>query len=205
MAIIYNTSIVRTGLVLYLDAANPRSYPGSGSILYDISPLKNNASLIGTYSFSNGTIRLNNSSNDMNLNISHVQSNTILNITTVSLWFRVESYSTTRYLLDMRTGGGNGWIYNGGPGADWSSGTLFVNGSSAQTVTWGNIEPPIGSWRNVTVIANTPASDDINFFSRFSDTEGYDVTFGAIMVYNRSISEQENRQNFNAIRDRFGV
>jgi len=31
MAISYNTSVVRDGLVLHLDAANPKSYPGTGS------------------------------------------------------------------------------------------------------------------------------------------------------------------------------
>lgn len=30
MGIAYNTSIVRDGLVLHLDAANPKSYPGTG-------------------------------------------------------------------------------------------------------------------------------------------------------------------------------
>ena len=29
-------------LVLYLDAANPKSYPGDGSIWYDLSPSGNN-------------------------------------------------------------------------------------------------------------------------------------------------------------------
>ena len=31
MGVGYNTSIVRDGLVLYLDAANSKSYPGSGN------------------------------------------------------------------------------------------------------------------------------------------------------------------------------
>ena len=37
MGISYNPSIVRDGLVLYLDAANPKSYPGSGTTWYDLS------------------------------------------------------------------------------------------------------------------------------------------------------------------------
>lgn len=31
MGVGYNTSIVRDGLVSYLDAANPKSYPGTGT------------------------------------------------------------------------------------------------------------------------------------------------------------------------------
>jgi hypothetical protein len=37
MAIAYNTSVVRDGLVLYLDAANPKSYPGTGAAWFDLS------------------------------------------------------------------------------------------------------------------------------------------------------------------------
>ena len=37
MAIAYNTSIVRSGLALHLDAANPKSYPGSGTAWTDLS------------------------------------------------------------------------------------------------------------------------------------------------------------------------
>ena len=37
MGISYNNSIVTSGLVLCLDAANPRSYPGSGTSWLDIS------------------------------------------------------------------------------------------------------------------------------------------------------------------------
>ena len=37
MSIAYNTSIVRDGLVLQLDAANVKSYPGTGTTWYDLS------------------------------------------------------------------------------------------------------------------------------------------------------------------------
>ena len=37
MSLIHNANVVRDGLVLYLDAANPKSYPGSGTTWYDLS------------------------------------------------------------------------------------------------------------------------------------------------------------------------
>jgi hypothetical protein len=36
MGLGHSPSIVRDGLVLYLDAANSKSYPGSGVIIYDL-------------------------------------------------------------------------------------------------------------------------------------------------------------------------
>ncbi len=46
MALIHSPNIVRNGLVLALDAANPRSYPGSGTSWFDLSGNGNTGALI---------------------------------------------------------------------------------------------------------------------------------------------------------------
>lgn len=48
MAFHYNTTIVRDGLVLLLDAANPKSYPGSGTTWYDLSGNGLDMTMVGT-------------------------------------------------------------------------------------------------------------------------------------------------------------
>ena len=48
----YNPQIVTSGLVLCLDAANPKSYPGSGNTWNDISGNSRNGTLINSTSFS---------------------------------------------------------------------------------------------------------------------------------------------------------
>ena len=53
MAFSRGPSIVTDGLVLALDAANPKSYPGSGTVSKDISGNNNSGSLINGASFSN--------------------------------------------------------------------------------------------------------------------------------------------------------
>lgn len=45
MALIHSPSIVTNGLVLCLDAANPKSYPGSGTLWRDLSGKGNNGTL----------------------------------------------------------------------------------------------------------------------------------------------------------------
>ena len=40
MSTIYNTSIVRDNLILHYDAANVKSYPGSGAIINNLAPNK---------------------------------------------------------------------------------------------------------------------------------------------------------------------
>ena len=205
MALSHSPQIVRDGLVLYLDAANIKSYPGSGAIINNLIKNTVTAQFVGSYSFSNGQVTLNNNSTTATSNISHIQCSTITNIRTVSLWYKVNSNTAIRYLLDMREGGAGGWIYSFGNGSNWSGGTLYRNGGSSITFDWSNIEPYINQWINITVIAGTAATDDINLFSRLSDNEGYDVTFGAAMIYNRVISESENKKNFEALRGRYGV
>ncbi len=53
MAVAYNPSIITDGLVLYLDGANLKSYPGSGTTWNDLSGNNNNASMVNTPTYSN--------------------------------------------------------------------------------------------------------------------------------------------------------
>ena len=56
MAVLYNPGIVTDGLVLCLDAANPKSYPGSGTAWVEMCRISNNATLVNgpTFDSSNG-------------------------------------------------------------------------------------------------------------------------------------------------------
>jgi len=54
VSISYNSSIVTSNLVLTLDAGNPRSYPGTGSVWYDVSGNNNNFNIVSTAYNSSG-------------------------------------------------------------------------------------------------------------------------------------------------------
>jgi hypothetical protein len=41
MAFYHSPRIVTDGLIAYFDALNPKSYPGSGTLLYDLTDLTN--------------------------------------------------------------------------------------------------------------------------------------------------------------------
>ena len=51
MGIGHGADIVRNGLVLHLDAANKKSYPGTGTAWNDLSGNSNNGSLLNGTSF----------------------------------------------------------------------------------------------------------------------------------------------------------
>ena len=88
MAFNYSPKIVTDGLVLYLDAANTKSYPGTGTVWTDISRTNNNGTLTNgpTYTSTFGGSIVFDGTND-----SVVSANTI-NITgasarTMNIWF----------------------------------------------------------------------------------------------------------------------
>lgn len=56
MAFHYSPRAITNGLVLALDAANPLSYPGSGTTWYDLSGNNLHMSLLNGPTFSNGTL-----------------------------------------------------------------------------------------------------------------------------------------------------
>ena len=54
MSRLYGPKIVVDGLVLMLDAGNPKSYSGSGNTWYDLSGNNKHATLINTPTYSPG-------------------------------------------------------------------------------------------------------------------------------------------------------
>jgi hypothetical protein len=86
MSVSYNPSIVTNGLQLCLDAANIKSYLGSGNTWVDLSGLGNNGILKGTTTFNDKTIDLGSSANITNYIL--IPNSVISNITdfTISLW-----------------------------------------------------------------------------------------------------------------------
>lgn len=98
---IYAYLPIPTSLELHLDAADPTSYPGSGSTWYDISGNSRNGSLVNT-GYSNGYITFNGSNSYVDLGgVGFVGSgNSPL---TTELWFYVEnSLSANNYVMPIR-------------------------------------------------------------------------------------------------------
>ena len=209
MGVAYNPSIITDGLVLALDAANKKSYSGSGTSITDLTNNNTTATLNGTHSFSSEGIRITNNDSDKLNNVSYIQLSSVTNITTVSLWYKLESTASThRYLLDMRTGGSTGWIYSYSAGSNWSSGALYLNSKNLGTINDNRDEAMtnnIGQFRNIVVIAATPATDDMNLFSRFSDGNAFIGEIPIARIYNKALSAAEVKQNFEASRSRVGL
>ena len=206
MALDNGPNISPDGLVLYLDAANQISYPGSGSsFLSLVSGI--GATIAGTVGFS--------TSNNGSIILDYTTSGYIYtpSITwqSVCMWVNFSStQGSTFYLFDGRNGVANSWFYSSALnpiGTAWSKFYLngvqitidFINGLSNTTLFERN------KWLHVYLELSTIGTGDIHVFSRFNNIETATGNVSQVQIYNRVLSQQEISQNFNATRGRYGI
>ena len=220
-----NRNIVTQSLVLYLDASNRTSYPGSGNTWFDLSGNNNNGTLINgpTFSTSNeGSIVFDGSDDYV-----QVPNNAALNsnIGTISIWFRPSVSSLNNAMLIGKTDSststnGINIIVNGDSVYGQLKGSSFINlsGSLLTPNTWNNYTVTYisgvsySSYLNGSLIgSNTLPSFTFSTqplrIARSLDAFWaiYKGEVASTQIYNRALSAQEVLQNFNATRGRFGV
>lgn len=232
MGVYSGTEISEEGLVLCLDAANPRSYGGSGTTWYDLSGNSKNGTLVNgpTYSIDN---KGNFTFDGVNDYATIPYDSNIMDFSlaqTICMWIRPFSGSnsarrnpynqayggpgTLTYEINgtityyFGTVGGNNWPYVG-----ISSGfTISADELSFIAVTRNQTINQTKWYKNGNLYSTQSAG---GFAATANGTNpiligiGYTSGFlGKIyncMVYNRALSAQEVEQNFKATRGRFGL
>ena len=231
MGISYNPSIVTSGLVVYLDAGNTKSYPGSGTVWSDISRNGVNANLTGSPLFTTTALGGLTFSTDPTwaaggyADIPHSVS--IANITTFTLSFGIFSTgtqssngasvfhkgneSTTGFICEpindsirINYGNGSSWF--------WETITtpLTHNTPAIYDIVYNGTQLKI--YKNgVELSSNTVviAWDNTNVI-RIGRRRGHlqHYLYGTIFFekfYNRVLTPEEILENFNAARGRYGI
>jgi hypothetical protein len=211
MSLAHSPSLVLPGLVLCLDAANPKSYPGSGTIWTDLSGNGNNGTLVNGvgYSGSNlGSLSFDGVDDYINAGTPSISVGKI----TVNAWMRITSGSLLQHIVDSAS---NSWhlaILN-------DNGPYFWNGStyhqSAPALT-------VGQWYMLTGVQGTTldiyingvlgqsiatnanvTTNNVNLGRYQSASRPFVGNIAQVSIYNRALSAQEIQQNFNALRSRF--
>lgn len=118
MGIAYNTSVVRDGLIVYLDAANSKSYIGTGTNWKNLISSTYNATLVNspTYNSSVGYFSFNGTNQYANHTLPSFNSGSGT-VYTFEVWFRMITLPTVEY-------GANGHIWGGQNGNNL---VLYVN------------------------------------------------------------------------------
>jgi len=233
MALSHNPKIVTDGLVLCLDAANPKSYPGSGTTWFDLSGNGNDGTLVNGVGFDSanlGNITFDGANDHVNINPRLLDN---ANRGTVIVWFNKRIWDSSRW--DTIFSKANGLGFNNNhiqisrqSTSDQISLTISNNTSSTTTsVNTGSIEDnvwyQIGMTWNGSVLIGYLNGDEIdrtNTTITIPDNSTH-VTLGegaagntsryfngfisSCFCYNRALTEAEIKQNFNALRGRYGL
>jgi hypothetical protein len=223
-------SVVTGGLVLHIDAGNPGSYSGSGTNWVDLSGQAHTSTLVNGVTYtSNNSGFLNFDGSDDYVDINAV-TNVFSSDFTVEGWIAPD-ITTETYKLIFET---NGYRQVTGGFAIYQYGTYFrtwkySSGSYVEmlTTTTGSLEN--GVWKNFTLtrsgsalsfylnsnLSTTYSPDTQNYYSD-NTTQKYNFGGGrtdfffdgkiqSLKIYNRALIQQEVTQNFNAIKNRFGL
>jgi hypothetical protein len=227
MSVYGGPDIVDNGLVLYLDAANRRSYPGSGTSWTDVSGNGNNGTLTNgpTFNGDNGGSIVFDGVNDFMDSSFVIQAATsatlqsycswLYGTTTSNNFFGSNADSTGKFHLILQfTSNGQlefGGSFFGGGGAPDSTSPVTVNANS--TWNYGCVVKTAASTfdvylngQRVITGANRTANASSNFnFGRRWSTSYVPSRIGKVHIYNRALTAAEILQNYNATRSRFGV
>jgi hypothetical protein len=211
--------IVQDGLVAVFDAGSTRSYPGTGTVWYNLIGTVNgtlSASSIGTTT--TGTMTFDGVDDSIDIPLASLASTdfTVIGVTqrTNAASGRIISGKNNNWLLGqwgsyMRQYYCQGWVT--GHGSSPATSTV----DDLETHIWcgtGDISGNAYRFRddNVEYTTNTTSgSQGPNGFSlgRYapSNSEYAVGTITVLLVYNRVLTDAEIDQNFNAQKNRFGV
>jgi hypothetical protein len=221
MAVSYNTSIVTDGLVLCLDAANAKSYPGTGTTWTDLSTSNNNGTLMNlpTYSSSNNGSLVFNGSNQY---IDTGKTATQLGIYDANYTFDAWVYptnlagdkpmfgtATTASRQGLHLVFRNGTIYQGHYGADFGAGSATLNSWNHISYTYVQSTGAASIYKNGILQGTGTIASFIGTSNILLASWGGFAYFlgngSSYKIYNRALSASEISQNFNALRGRYAL
>jgi hypothetical protein len=212
--------IITDGLVLWLDAGNPASYPGSGTTWFDLSGFGNNGTLfngVGYNSDNGGSLVFDGVDNGITLG-------KIITTTafTVSTYINQQSDLDESNFLSQDIGGDPGRLllhrldtgklrfFIGGSGllsnsvldiGVWYNTTFSRSSDGTAKIFLNGNEDAAGTLFTNTI---TDTSTFIGYFPRIP-SRSFPGKISQVSIYNRALTASEIQQNFIATRSRFGI
>ena len=225
MPINYCPRIVTDGIILYLDAGNIKSYSGSGTTWTDISTNNHNATLTNgpTYNSDNGGCIVFDGTND------HAVLDSSFQVSTSG------TYSFEAWIYKTATATNNaGMLISGGFGGDQDgmivsseefsaagNPRIAVNSGTCTAVYYNGVsQPPNGSntgtnasynlneWIHIVVTGINVNSVDgaaHHIGQNNNNSNEFAGRISNLKVYDRELTALEVKQNFNALKGRFGL
>ena len=220
-------SITQDGLVLWLDAGDSRSYPGTGSTWYDLSPSNNNGTLNGgvTYNGNNGgAINLDGFNGYVDFG-SYTPANESFTLETVFTWNDYDTdnigflFSGNSENLELHTGGGSGTngirfipAGNGGNPYLLDETNIIDANVNHMTVVWNAASNIASIYKNGAFVTSSTLNgasietlQDLSIGKRANDSYYFSGNIYITRLYDRVLNSTEITNNFNASSARFGL
>lgn len=221
MGLDYSPKIATSGLILYLDAANPKSYPGTGTSWFDLSASAYVATIGGSPILSTNYFQFNAVGTKYAV-ITKIPGSPLWSFTSdcsivlgfrdnssSSSWEYIAGYADADSNINLFHQSGNRYLQNNSPviansaalnTLGWNIWTMTVTAGSSRLYMNGNLiaGPTAGTW--------TAPSGGFGIARCPEGTYGHsNLDFSFVQVYNRVLSSDEVLQNFNALKGRFNL
>jgi hypothetical protein len=232
MSIVSGPKIIEDGLVLYLDTANQKSYPGTGITWNDLSGNVNNGTLVNGVDYSGNNLGFFtfDGVNDY-ITVSHNTNINLVNTFTLEAWVK---YTTTSNTVLIEKSNNNTHyqfqVFSNTQGSPGIAGQLvFMLQPNSNNWVVSGIVTNNGSWHHVvgtyertlstakiyingilrntnSSILNGPTSNTqpLLIGSR-SGNVGFGGSVSNIKIYNKVLTAEEIKTNFEATRGRYGI
>lgn len=232
MAFAHSPKIVTDGLVYALDAANTKSYAGSGTAAYDLTGTATSSTLQNAVGYTAGNLGAFDfdGTNDF-IGISYSSQPATSQITVIA-WVYPDVDATTGGRTRGSAWGGPGGMYlglwpNASAGSSaihagvqtasgrptiqtgtiytnqWSMLSMAYNGST--TTTYLNTSV-VGSPQSQTGNISSGTAYHVGTYSALTDSNhNFPGKIAHAVMYNRALTAAEIQQNYNALKGRFGL
>lgn len=217
MGLAHSPRIVRDGLALYLDAANTKSYPGSGTTWTDISGKGNDGTLTNGPTFSSDNLGniVFDGSNDY-FSTSNV---TLSRNCSILFWFKDNNPGNWTDIFSFQTGDDNtasrlekngtvayqyNWYKSG-----FVTGTILFNhtGTKYDFISLVFDDTNATCYQNAVQTAQSASSDfgsaSVIHFGKRLTGQYWTGNIAQVSIYNRALTALEVKQNYNALKGRF--
>ncbi len=230
MATLYSPRVVTDDLRVYLDAGNSKSYPGTGTVFYDLTERKNNWTLANATYDQRGYFSFNGTTSQLTRTVSFSGWTSDSSPSTVMMWFRPTATPTSASTATLFSD--NCFEY----GLRYTNTNQVLYGSYG-TYTGANSHVGINEWAcaSLTSLTSTPNGGGTTHFSCYLNGSPislnrsattingtYDIPFGIgrdpcyadqwftgdiaiAMLYQRQLTSDEIMRNYNATKRRFGL
>jgi hypothetical protein len=223
MGLAHSPSIVTSNLFLALDAANRKSYPGSGTTWSDLSGNGNNGTIINAPTHDGKSFTFTNASQQL-VSIPYRSQWRLIGNNSISFWTNAIN-TGAQAVIGYQKGGWEGYyllpsqvVYSGQSGSNDTTASFSKSAGEWAMLTWV-VDRTAGQYRlykNATLattssithpdLSGTFSSGILSIGNSAGSSERYFTgSISIVNFYTKALNAEEVAQNFNAVRGRYGI